>query len=327
MSATKTIQTWRDETLDRMKELNLLDTVNFRASKINSMFINAVDDGDVQKIEEYLREGADVNINDSWALIMACNQNQADVVRKLLEWGARENARNSEPMSVAVRRGSLDVVKALLDHDASIDAEIVGLVATYGCVDIMEEFFEREYHIPESEDILKISLNRNDVDMIELYLDYDMYLSNSQLLYWVVLNDEQDLLNTLIEKDHIDMFCDGAHFAMENFIVEDKVDKVRYFLDNGYTWKIPEEGHWALCFSVVNGRTKMVRELLWYGLIDIHDQNEQALFLAVQEGYIDLVELLLDYGADGFLRNHEMLTLAVNSASWRIARILVYRCF
>ncbi len=85
--------------------------------------------GDTEKVEILLKEGADVNSkdnNDRTALIRVSSRGHIDVVKLLLDRGADINARSKTGETAllsASGRGGLDVIKLLLEHGADVTAK------------------------------------------------------------------------------------------------------------------------------------------------------------------------------------------------------------
>ena len=95
----------------------------FTTAKADTIHEAAVD-GDVERVEQLLIGGADVNAPDAddegtplqWAMFT----NQTNVVRLLLEYGANPNIDGplGTPLQVAISRGNSEMFQLLLDHGA-----------------------------------------------------------------------------------------------------------------------------------------------------------------------------------------------------------------
>jgi ankyrin repeat protein len=103
--------------------------------------------GDLSKVQQFIREGADVNSIDkdgvpvlNWAL----ESNQIDVIEELLKAGSNVNTSDDvgiTPLILAVTIGDTDLVKLLIKYGADVDA-YGGAAASYakkiGAIEVLE---------------------------------------------------------------------------------------------------------------------------------------------------------------------------------------------
>jgi cytochrome c len=86
----------------------------------------AIREGHVKAAELLIKRGADVNATSTWGtpLHLAASGGQADIAQLLLEHGADTNARRQSqtPLHIAAIAGQTEVVRVLLDHGADINA-------------------------------------------------------------------------------------------------------------------------------------------------------------------------------------------------------------
>lgn len=90
--------------------------------KEENPLINAVRTGDVKKVKELIKAGADVN----GPLIDAVVYNKADTVKLLIKAGADVNEKDDEgktALMYAYEEGHLDIVKLLIKSGADINAK------------------------------------------------------------------------------------------------------------------------------------------------------------------------------------------------------------
>ena len=95
--------------------------------------------GRVPALEQLLRAGADVNATEGWrsqtALMWAAAENNADAVAALIAAGAAIEARSDSgltPLLFAIREGQLDAVSALLGAGADVNAGVDNRTASTG---------------------------------------------------------------------------------------------------------------------------------------------------------------------------------------------------
>lgn len=99
------------------------------AAALAPTLVQAVRDGDAERVAELLRAGAKVNATDDWGctpLHVAADSGATPAVRLLLQRGAEVDAREAwdeTPLHLAARRGSTEVCQVLLEHGALANAQ------------------------------------------------------------------------------------------------------------------------------------------------------------------------------------------------------------
>jgi len=95
---------------------------------LDSELIEAVEEGDVERVRGLLERGADPDARDEdgrTPLYIAAANGSVEVARLLLKHGADVNARaidGSTPLHLAVAFGHLDVAELLLERGADVNA-------------------------------------------------------------------------------------------------------------------------------------------------------------------------------------------------------------
>lgn len=95
--------------------------------------------GDLNKVQQFIREGADVNSIDEDeipVLFLALDSGQIDVIEELLRAGADVNYSDDigfTPLMVSVNQGRSDILKLFIKYGADIDAQnaLGGTAASY----------------------------------------------------------------------------------------------------------------------------------------------------------------------------------------------------
>ena len=92
-------------------------------------------------VEILLVSGADVHVNDNYALRSAVRGGHVELAKLLLEYGANVHANNNLALLDAASWGYFDIVKLLLEHGAdvhAVDDYALRLAARYGHADVVE---------------------------------------------------------------------------------------------------------------------------------------------------------------------------------------------
>jgi ankyrin repeat protein len=133
---------------------------------LNRDLLNAVETGDVDKVNALLEHGADVNATGSYgnsALTMAAWKGQLDVVQALLEKGAEVNVKDNNgfsPLMTAAMDGGREIVHLLLDKGAEVSARtgsdgnrlddtVLMLASLHGHVPIVEQLLTKGANVNE----------------------------------------------------------------------------------------------------------------------------------------------------------------------------------
>ena len=83
--------------------------------------IEAAEDGNLQRVQELIRNGADVHAQDEQALIEASRYGHLPVVEYLLAHGANIHAQDDQALIDASRNGHLPVIEYLLAQGVNIN--------------------------------------------------------------------------------------------------------------------------------------------------------------------------------------------------------------
>lgn len=111
--------------LDKIEKL-LAQGANVNEAGLATALHYAIRGGHVRAVELLISRGADVNAASTWGtpLHLAASAGLADITGLLLDHGADTNARRNTqtPLHVAATTGQTEVVRVLLDHGADVNA-------------------------------------------------------------------------------------------------------------------------------------------------------------------------------------------------------------
>ncbi|KAJ3281874.1 hypothetical protein HK104_011223 [Borealophlyctis nickersoniae] len=88
-----------------------------------------------------------------------------------------------------------------------------------------------------------------------------------------------------------------------------------------WRWNRRKEECWR--WAVKSGHVEVVKWCLESGGLDVHIRNDWALRRAARDGYLELVKLLLEKGADPHAEYEEALSGAAASAHLEVVRLLL----
>lgn len=129
-----------DEIVGNSTAVSIPSTSGFRnrTLKSNSTIWKAAEEGDVEQIERHIKSGVDVNAyspSHGTPLSVAAGNVNSDVVRWLLIRRAKMNGcyigYQETALHSAAEQSQETVVLSLLEHDADVNAQVMGVSAAY----------------------------------------------------------------------------------------------------------------------------------------------------------------------------------------------------
>ncbi|XP_059368677.1 kinase D-interacting substrate of 220 kDa B isoform X4 [Carassius carassius] len=304
--------------LDKFKE------VDGRSDNGQTPLMLASEQGSLEIVQELIRRGADVNLDDvdCWsALISAAKEGHVEVVKELLEnsayiehrdmggwtaltWasykgrvevatvlleaGANPNTTGQQysvyPIIWAAGRGHAEIVKLLLEHGAKVNCS-----DKYGTTPLIWAARKGHYDCV--------------MHLLENGADVDQEGANSMTaLIVAVKGGYTEVVKELLKRNpNVNMTDKDGNTALMIAAKEGYTEIVQDLLDAGTYVNIPDRsGDTVLIGAVRGGHVEIVRALLHkYADIDIRGQeNKTALYWAVEKGNATMVRDILQCSPD-----------------------------
>ena len=251
------------------------------------------------------------------ALHFAVQQQFPDVVQELIDAGADIEANNkdkSSPLLLASRSGSFDIVKMLVEAGSG-----VRVTDNKGdtCLPLASYFGHTE--------TVRYLVGLKDVDVN--HSENNGYTA----LHFAVQQQFPDVVKVLIDAGaELDRTDEDGRSALLMACCVDMTDIVKMLVEAGAGVRATDnKGRTCLTLASCHGRTETVRYLA--GLKDVEVNHPDAdgytaLHFAVQQQFPDVVQELIDAGADIEANNKDKsspLLLASRSGSFDIVKMLV----
>jgi ankyrin repeat protein len=265
--------------------------------------------GSVDAVKVLLAAGAAVDAKETWngqtALMWAAAAGQGPVVHLLIERGAAIHARSNAgttPLHFAVRRGDLTAVRALLTAGADVnekrpDGATALLVAVInGHADLVDLLLDRGAD-PNAEGG-STELTVQGVRARPMELEYRKLTNNER--------DSEGVSRGNIFGRPLQAAVHVANWHVSDQFISVQMDKmriIRSLLDHG---------------ADVNGRNSM-EEPRWSGArYRRHLEGATAFLFAAKAADVDVMRLLLEYGADPAIPTIENTTplMAAAGIAW-----------
>ncbi|XP_076129143.1 kinase D-interacting substrate of 220 kDa B isoform X1 [Alosa pseudoharengus] len=304
--------------LDKFKE------VDGRSDNGQTPLMLAAEQGSLEIIQELIRRGANVNLDDvdCWsALICAAKEGHVDVVKELLESSAYIEHRDMGGWTAlmwAAYKGRVEVTQVLLENEANPNttghqysvypiiwaagrghSEIVHLLLKHGAkVNCSDKYGTTPLIWASRKGHYDCVMH-----LLENGADVDQEGANSMTaLIVAVKGGYTEVVKELLKRNpNVNMTDKDGNTALMIAAKEGYTEIVQDLLDAGTYVNIPDRsGDTVLIGAVRGGHVEIVRALLHkYADIDIRGQdNKTALYWAVEKGNATMVRDILQCNPD-----------------------------
>jgi ankyrin repeat protein len=302
---------------------------------------------------------------DVWALIQACASGDLDTVRALIARDpslARSHYDYRKPLYFAVRENRLDVVRFLLDHDRNpldlwVDDGPIEIARDRGYVEmelLLTQTLDTKFNASPQGEAVASALREHDLKRVRELLDAQPALvgkgdkRSNQPIHWATMTRQLDAIDELLRRgaDINAQRMDGGrpiHVTNGDYFY-------RGWRDVPRTWPVTPAAVLAhlkargafidLPTACHTGDIERVSELLRQDPSRANRLGDyEGYYLgagaplsnAAAAGHIDIVQLLLDHGADPNLPEEQIapkgkaLYGAVYNGHYEIAKLLLER--
>ena len=302
-SRIKTVEILLNYNLD----INILDNEN------NSALMIAISKNEIEMVRLLLKHHPNLNIinvyNNS-ALMLASNN--IEITKLLLEHNPDINIENIEgynALMYSIKYNHIKTTQLLLNNGADIKMKqynkaLLNAVKTDNIKMLkllLEHIIKIDLIYDQIETIILLAIKNNNKKIINLLLDFNIdTINKNDILLKLITNNDLENIQKLLKHEDIDI----------NY--NDKFNNT------------------ALMFACDVNNIEIVKELLKYNSnIDFNTQNilkSNALLLAVSNNSIPIVKLLLEYDIDVNLTNDMYITplmMACKEDNYEIVKLLL----
>jgi len=258
----------------------------------------------------------DADINGMTPMHFAVQKGNLEIVKILLKFGVNVNILDDfgkTPLRIAIQKGYLEIIKILLDAKASLDnlpnlfvftdLDVIKFILRTKKIDV-------NFKYPVGETLLHCAakegyLEMMDILLVELGADINAKsIWGDTPLDWAFMNNKIDAIKFLLSK--------GA--VLSNRILKEMVsfgciEKIKIILDTiklggSHLKQLNKRALESLLFYVVNN-AEIVGMVLSLG-VNVNCKNffgQTPLHVAAYNNYLDVVRILLDFGANPMVIN------------------------
>lgn len=263
-----------------------------RAQKLGLELIEKIDKGDSEGALDLIEKGANVNVKGKGgytALIKAASKGNVEVVEKLIETGADVDAKTHQGYTALMCTVSKEVVEKLVNAGADLN-----LRDNRGETALIKYAYER------GGESVKILINAGaDLDIQNVY--------GETALMSALLNNDEENANILVDAgaDLNKQRYDSKKCLMETYHLSG-ADEVEDIINNFCYDSLNDDEMEDMIEAFHDGDLKRAESLLdefFYEEIISGCDESTALMDAAFHGYTELVEKMIDKGADVTLKD------------------------
>lgn len=303
----------------------------------------AAQDGKLPEVQTLLSSGAKINAtdNDGWTPLMyAAKNGDLTIVQALLSAPRididAENTDGTTAVLVATDLGEEDVVKALIGHGANVNTPDnhgwtpLMAAAQDGCLTIVKILLcapQIDIHAKKYDGMnaLMFAAGNDKDDIVKVLIEHGANVNSTSIngstpLMLAAQKGNLPTVQALLSAPRVDINAwDGSGAtALMGAIRFGKDDVVKALIGHGADVNITDNaGRRPLIWGVRRGCLTIVKILLSAPQIDINAKEatgDTALYVAVTQKHADIVEALINHGAD-INQTYERIKASLNLAS------------
>lgn len=337
----------------------LTSSLRSKPDPLVSVLCQATTNGDVQQIAGLLKHGANISGRDEngdTPLHCAIRADQGPAATQLLNAGADVTGSGSgwskmPPLFLAASLGSLDVARAILDTGARVDQRntsgqpyFVDVVAggnMAGIRFLLENGANANVSSISGRPNIVLAAKKNNLELLKLLVEFDAKvnvsdMTGNSLLAVAAEKGDLTMIDFLIEHgaDPNSRTLNGVTVLIEA-INKGKAELATKLLKSGAdanSWDLVGQAAIVPALKDIKAPTvqkmELVRTLLERGA-DVHATtvgwSTPCVWLAVESGNLDMVQLLLRHGARTSATRQDvtLLVYAVDKDEMKLAKLLI----
>lgn len=226
-----------------------------------------------------------------------------------------------DPLVAAVSLKDNELVEMLVDAEIGSCDDALYLATQSEKIKMMQVLIPKATADGLNKALVKAAMHDH-IEPAKILLEAgaDVYSDNKLAIAWAVNNGHIVMAKMLLKVCNKKIIKEESEIR-EVFICAIECSNaplVKKLLEDGIDVDLCNE---ALLIAVLNNCVDMVNMLL--ETADVHYRNGRALYVAVNHGFNDLVNILLKAGADVHARDEEALISAVDSGYTEIVKMLL----
>ncbi|KAJ3074940.1 Transient receptor putative cation channel sub A member 1 [Quaeritorhiza haematococci] len=251
-----------------------------------------------------------VNKNDRIALVAACEHGEPRHVKICLQAGINPRVNDNEPLRKACARGHKEIVEMLIEAGANPSAINIITPARY----LLFEYHNRHRRVPGDANgplISAVVNNRADIVRLLLGRGIPQTVQNKALRSALRAPTNREIVQILVDEGKAAVTGPSGEMALEMAAYLDDFELVEFLLSRGRD--VRRRRNLVFVAACKFGSKDVMNGLLNSGDdININFENGHPLRWAADQGRLDIVNRLLDAGADVHANGDQALLWAAS---------------
>ena len=320
--------------------------ITFNIQLNDEMLLFAIKNNNYEMVKGIINKGKNININNE-NILFAIKNNNYEMVKGIINKGKNININNENILFAIIESElqNIDIFNLLIDNGMNINNNKALIESVKNNKDEITKYFVlNAIDINFNDSYLLIdAINYNKLWLVRILVENDANIYNRNNLPIKCAMNHYDIFIYLASKiknlneigNELLIIAAGSdniqvlkYLVMKGFNIDDKaliqaciynkLVNVIYLIDNGAN----ADNENALYESLLKGHVDIIEYLIDNGA-DINYNNDELLINAIEDNNLKMVKLLLVFGADINARNSFPLLTAIENQTVKMVRLLV----
>lgn len=268
--------------------------------------------GSLSGINNIIKEGIDIRMNDNMAIKTAIDCHHTCLVKSMFEFGCNSFDVIEHMLMTVSKNGNKELAEFALKTgkcSKGFKSYAIAEAVLFGKLDIVEMIFENGAEPEVNGYLVTVAKLKGFTDIIEYLAGKGIKVDTNyddKALRWASGLGHLDIIELLLKKGANIHANDDDALRVASF--NGNAEVVKFLIGKGAN--IHATDNFALKWAIKHGNIDLVEFLLDEGA-DIHSNNDETLRSAIDYGHSEVTKLLISRGANILAKNDEALQRAI----------------